>query len=100
VAAAAQASRDPLALRQMVPIASLFPHIQHHTSSVPRANACWPDLRSGRAVQFGAQLDRIDTMCPKKCASGINGADSPAELAEVLAPPPAKLGAIRVIEIA
>ena len=52
-----------------------------------------------RVVQFGTKPDRIDTVCLQQCSGGIDGADSPTELGEVLAPSPAKLGTVRVIEI-
>src|SRR6266851_2471504 len=55
--------------------------------------------RSGRTVQLGAQLGQINASCLQQRTSGIDGAGSPAELGEVLARSPAKLGAVWVIEV-
>jgi hypothetical protein len=50
-------------------------------------------------IQLGAQLDWFDAVCLQQRASRIDGADGPAELGQVLAPAPAKLGTVGVIEV-
>src|SRR5262245_52395956 len=54
---------------------------------------------SGRAIQLVAQLDWQDAVCLQERSGRIDSADSPAELGEMLASSPAKLGTVRVIEI-
>src|SRR6266511_1134582 len=54
---------------------------------------------SGGAFQLGAQPDRVDAVGSQQRASGVDGADGPTQLGEVLSPTPAQMGTVGVVEI-